>query len=172
MKKPIHDSKVNRVLLKPRFHIKLDANEAEILEKFRKHLKSKDCKYSSKIVDNHVVIDVPAEEDHFWSPQMHVEIDKEGDKTIVKGVLGPKPKVWTFFMFLHFAVAITFFVFFVIWYSKWSLKQDYTSAMIMCLLMPVVWIILYFAGQLGKKFGYRQMVELHEFLMMTLGKND
>lgn len=170
MNQPIHDNNVNRVLLKPRFNIEIDENEKVILNKFKENLKDKDCKYCSKIVDHHVIIDVPKEEDHFWSPQMHVEIEKEESKTVVKGVLGPKPKVWTFFMFLHFAVAIAFFVFFVIFYSKWSLQQDYTFAMVMCIMMPIIWVILYFVGQLGKKFGYRQMVELHDFLMKTLEK--
>jgi hypothetical protein len=71
-------------------------------------------------------------------------------------------------MFLHFIVAIAFFVFFVIFYSNWSLDQEYTFSMMMCLLMPVVWVALYFFGQLGKKFGYNQMVGLHELLLKAL----
>ena len=67
-------------------------------------------------------------------------------------------------MFLHFIVAIAFFVFFVIFYARWSLDQDYEITMMMCLLMPVVWVALYFFGQLEKKFGYKQMVGLHELL--------
>ncbi len=172
MNKPIHDNQINRVLLKPRFHMKFDENEGEILNKFKENLEDNNCKYCSKIIDHHIIIDVPLEEEHFWSPQMHVEIEKEENKTVVKGVLGPKPKVWTFFMFLHFAVAVAFFVFFVIFYSKWSLKMNYTFAMVMCIIMPIVWIVLYFVGQLGKKFGYNQMVELHDFLMETLEIKD
>jgi ABC-type multidrug transport system fused ATPase/permease subunit len=72
------------------------------------------------------------------------------------------------FIFFHFAVAVTFFVFFVIFYSRWSLDQDYTLSMIMCILMPVLWVVLYFAGQLGKKFGYDQMQELHAVLIEAL----
>lgn len=170
MKKPIHDNQVNRVLLKPRFKMSFDENEDDILNKFKENLQSNNCKYCSKIVDHHVVIDVPIEEDHFWSPQLHVEIEKEEDQTIVKGVLGPKPGVWTLFIFLHFAVAIAFFVFFVMFYSKWTLKQDYNFSMIMSILMPILSVVLYFIGQLGKKFGYDQMVELHDFLIGTLEK--
>lgn len=172
MNKPIHDKKVNRVLLKPRFKIKVEDDKAVVLDRFRIIFKTSNSKYRGKIIDHHVVIDVPVEEDHFWSPQLHVEIEKdENNKTIVKGVLGPKPQVWTFFIFLHFAVAIAFFVFLVIFYSNWSLKQDYTFAMIMCIAMPIIWIILYLAGQLGKKFGYDQMVELHDFLMKIIKSN-
>ncbi len=173
MNKPIHDNQINKVLLKPRFKIEVDESEKDVLSKFKENLKDTDCKFSSKISDHHVIIDIPEKENHFWSPQLHIEIEKdENKKTIVRGVLGPKPQVWTFFMFLHFAVAIAFLVFFVIFYSNWSLKQDYTLAMIMCIILPIVWVFLYFFGQLGKKFGYNQMVELHDFLMNTLDKKD
>lgn len=164
MNQPIHDDELNRILLKPRFKFKFKESEQHILDSFKEKLSEDTCIYTGKVVDHHVIIDVPAEQEHFWSPQLHVEIEKEGDFTIVKGILGPKPKIWTFFMFLHFIVAIAFFVFFVIFYARWSLDQDYEITMMMCLLMPVVWVALYFFGQLGKKFGYKQMVGLHELL--------
>ena len=116
----------------------------------------------------HVIIDVPELDEHYWSPQLTVELVKEDDKTIVKGLLSPKPKVWTFFMFLHFVVAITFFVFLVMFYTQYRLKQDYYFSLIMCIAMPVTWIVLYIVGQFGKKLGYEQMVQLHAFLIETL----
>jgi len=168
MNDPIHDDELNRILLKPRFKLKFEASKEEILQQFKDSLGREDNVYKSQMVDHHIVIDVPKEEEHFWSPQLHVEIEEEGDKTFVRGILGPRPKIWTFFMFLHFIVAVTFFVFFVIFYSRWSLDQEFTFSMIMCLLMPVIWVILYFVGQLGKKFGYEQMVGLHNLLINAL----
>ena len=171
MNKPIHNNQINKVLLKPRFKIEVNESEEDILNKFKDALEKKEYKHRGKIIDHHIVIDVPIRDDHFWSPQLHVEIEKDENKnTIVKGVLGPKAQVWTFFMFLHFAVFVAFFVFLVMFYTKWSLKQDYTFAMIMFIIMPIIWVILYFVGQLGKKFGYDQMVELHDFLIRTLEK--
>lgn len=168
MNEPIHEDELNRILLKPRFKLKFKESVQDILQQFEKKLSQSDCVYSSKIVDHHIVIDVPQSEEHFWSPQLHVEVEREEDVTVVKGILGPKPKIWTFFIFLHFAVALAFFIFFVIAYSRWSLDQDYTFSMVMCLLMPVLWVVLYFFGQLGKKFGYTQMVDLHQVLIDTL----
>jgi ABC-type multidrug transport system fused ATPase/permease subunit len=168
MNEPIHQDELNRILLKPRFKLRYSDPKEEIIEQFKINLSDDKCRFPSKIVDHHIVIDVPDGEEHFWSPQLHVEVEKEDDVTIVKGILGPKPKIWTLFIFFHFAVAVTFFVFFVIFYSRWSLDQDYTMSMIMCILMPVLWVALYFAGQLGKKFGYEQMQQLHAFLIAAL----
>jgi len=171
MKEPIHQDELNRILLKPRFKLRYSEQKDQIIEQFKQNLSERKCRFPSKIVDHHIVIDVPPEEEHFWSPQLHVEVEEEEGSTIVKGILGPKPKIWTFFIFLHFAVAVTFFVFFVIFYSNWSLDQDYTLSLAMCLLMPVIWVLLYIFGQLGKKFGYKQMQELHSFLIEALKGN-
>ncbi len=172
MNEPIHDNKINRVLLKPRFKMKFNESQEEILDKFKDKFATGTCAYCSKIVDHHIVIDVPKEEDHFWSPQLHIEVEKdeEGNDTIVRGLFGPKPQVWTLFMFIHFAAAIAFMVFLVMAYTRWNLKQDYTFSLIMCIALPVFWIILYFLGQLGKKKGYNQMIELDDFMMKVLGK--
>jgi len=171
MNQPIHDESINRVLLKPRFKLEFIESQQEILDKFTDNLEDKECKYCSKISGNHIFLDVPKSEDHFWSPQLQVEVVKgEDDKTIVKGILGPKPKVWTFFMFIHFAVAIAFIVFSVVFYVNWSLKKEYQLAKYVLIGLPILWIVLYILGQLGKKKGYKQMVELDNFMMKTLKK--
>ncbi|MBT8385277.1 MAG: GTP-binding protein [Bacteroidia bacterium] len=169
MNQPIHNDQLNKVLLKPRFKIERNESKDVIIEKFKKEFSSENCIYCTKIIDHHIVIDVPKDEDHFWSPQLHIEVESnEENKTIVKGLFGPKPQVWTFFMFIHFAVAVAFIVFFVVAYTRWNLKQDYTFALIMCIAMPVLWVILYILGQLGKKKGYKQMVQLETFLSIIL----
>lgn len=169
MNKPIHGEEINKILLKPRFKMEFDESEEEILEKFKANLKDDDCEYCSKISGNHIFLDVPKVDEHFWSPQLQVEVVKgEEGKTIVKGILGPKPKVWTFFMFIHFVVALAFIVFFVMFYVKWSLGKDYQLYKYMLIGLPIFWVLLYFFGQSGKKLGYKQMVELDDFLMKTL----
>ena len=161
----------NAIFLRPRFKMDFNESQQELLEKFRKNLEDDNCKYCSKIVDGHIVIDVPIEENHFWSPQLNIEIEKgEEDKTIVKGLFGPKPQVWTLFMFFHFAVAVAFIAFSVMAYVQWTLKSDYIFALTMVISLQILWIIMYFLGRIGKKTGYKQMNELHEFMMSTLGK--
>jgi len=173
MNQPIHGEEINKVLLKPRFKMEFDESQETILNKFKANLAEVDCEYCSKISGNHIFLDVPKVEDHFWSPQLAVEVVKgEDGKTIVKGVLGPKPQVWTLFMFIHFAAALAFTVFSVLFYVKWSLGKEAQFYKFMVIALPILWIALYFAGQWGKKMGYKQMLELDHFLMKTLGKSN
>ena len=119
------EEKNNEVFLRPRFKIDSDENEAELMNRFKGNLNSGDCKYCSKIVDNHIFIDVPPDQDHFWSPQLHVEVaEGETSPAIVKGLFGPKPQVWTMFMFLHFAIGILFLVFLTMLYVRWTLNAN------------------------------------------------
>jgi hypothetical protein len=157
--------------LRPRFRMEFSESQDNLLSKFKRNLNDGDCKYCSKIVDGHIVIDIPEEENHFWSPQLNIEIEQlDAEKTILKGLFGPKPQVWTLFMFFHFAVAVAFIGFAITAYVQWTLKEDYFFALEMIIALPILWIVMYFLGRWGKSTGHKQMDELYKFMMKTLEK--
>ncbi|MDT8416642.1 MAG: GTP-binding protein, partial [Lutibacter sp.] len=145
-------------------------SQQKLLTKFQSNLKNATCKYCVKVIDGHIVIDIPAEENHFWSPQLNIEIAQvEENKSVVKGLFGPKPQVWTMFMFIHFAMAVAFIGFLIAAYVQWTLKSNYGFSLSIVILLPILWVVMYFLGSLGKKRGHKQMDELYGFLMKTLG---
>jgi len=163
------EEKNSDIHLRPRFKISFEENKQKLIAKFQKNVKNTTCKYCVKDIDGHIVIDIPSEENHFWSPQLHIEIEKiEENKSIVKGLFGPKPQVWTFFMFIHFAMAFAFIGFSIVAYVKWSLKSEYQTALVVTLSLPILWIIMYFLGRIGKRRGHKQMDELYGFMIKTL----
>jgi Na+/melibiose symporter-like transporter len=167
----MEEQKNSDIHLRPRFKMDFNEPQQQVISKFEANLKDSNCKYCCKIVDGHIVIDVPKDENHFWSPQLNIEIEKtQAEKTIVKGLFGPKPQVWTLFMFFHFAAAVAFIGFSVMAYVQWSLKTDFSFTLIMVIGLPILWIVMYFLGRLGKKRGHKQMDELHDFMMRTLEK--
>ncbi|CAM1334720.1 GTP-binding protein [Tenacibaculum aestuariivivum] len=162
------DQLYNQIFLKPRFQIDFELNSDVLLSEIKNHL-SDELKYKMKIIDNHVVIDVPVCETHFWSPQLLLEVESLTDKTSkIKGLFGPKPQVWTFFMFLHFVVATAFLIFGVMAYSNWSLKRVAVLPIVMLVVLPILWIVLYFVGSMGKSVGKKQMDELKDFTKLLL----
>lgn len=168
----MNEQKNSDIHLRPRFKIDIAESQKKLLTKFKDDLNDDTCKYYSRIVDSHIIIDVPKEEDHFWSPQLNIEIEQiNNQKSVVKGLFGPKPQVWTLFMFIHFAVAVTFIGFTIMTYVKWTIKQDYRFSLIMVIALPIFWFILYFFGRIGKRKGHKQMDELYTFMMKTLEKN-
>ena len=102
--------KVNsEVFLRPRFSIDLNKSDVTVLNEFSEEFKKEECKIRGKIVDGHVFISVPKDDEHFWSPQLHLEIlEATANKSLLKGLFGPKPQVWTLFMFVHFIIGVSF----------------------------------------------------------------
>ena len=155
--------------LRPRFSIDLKENPDELLKRITVYLKSDACVYRSKITDKHVFIDIPVKKSHFWSPQLHFEIvELDENESTIKGLFGPKPQVWTLFMFIHFIVATLFLGFGVLTYVRYRLGESLLFPIVILVALPLIWLLLYFLGSVGKETGKNQMKELHGFLFTII----
>ena len=158
----------NEVVLRPRFKIELSQDNESALKVFDE-VKSKQKDFVVSRVDDHVFIRFPKEKQHFWSPQLHLEINEVDDNSsLLHGLFGPNPTVWTLFMFLHFFVAVVFIGFGAWAYSNWSLETSYGLQIGMMILMVICWFTLYFAGRWGRFKGKEEMHQLHEFMNKSL----
>jgi sensor histidine kinase YesM len=157
--------------LRPRFSIELNEDTEIVVQKFKNALLEGNDRFPAKFADGHIIVDVPEKEGHFWSPQLNIEIESIGEnKSLLKGLLGPKPQVWTLFMFVHFVVGISIAFFSVLFYVRWSLEDNYVMPLVMLIFLPMLWVLLYFLGRIGKSSGHMQMDDLHD-LMTNILKN-
>lgn len=158
----------NEIVLRPRFKLNLDRTNEDALMTFE-NAKKEQNEFIVSRIDDHVFIKIPKSKQHFWSPQLHLEImEIEKDKCTVFGLFGPNPTVWTMFMFFHFIVAGLFLGFGIWAYSNWSLDNDYAIQLFVTLMMIVIWFALYFGGRIGKATGKEQMHLLNDFMNKTL----
>ncbi|WP_108809439.1 GTP-binding protein [Aquimarina spinulae] len=158
----------NDIVLRPRFFQDLDMPSEKALEAFEKAGKTcQDFKVSR--VDHHVFIRIPKEEQHFWSPQLHLEIyEVDDNQPKLKGLFGPNPTVWTLFMFLHFVV-VTLFIGALVWmYVNIRLDKSYLFSILTMFFLLITWFVLYFAGRLGRQAGKKEMQKLYFFMKSTL----
>jgi hypothetical protein len=161
-------STTNTIVLRPRFKIELPYNNETVLKDFE-IAKSSQKEYIVNRIDDHVFIKFPKQKQHFWSPQLHLEINEVDEKSsLLHGLFGPNPTVWTFFMFLHFMVAGLFIAFSIWAYTNWALKASYALQVSLMLFMVIVWFALYFAGSIGKASSKNEMLELQEFMNKVL----
>lgn len=158
----------NEIVLRPRFKKRLAFTAIRVLETFeRSALTTKTFKISR--VDGHVFIRIPKSQQHFWSPQLHLEItEDETNGTVLKGLFGPNPTVWTMFMFFHFAVAGLFIASAIWLYTNNALSQSITSPLLCMIALFIAWFVLYAAGRLGRKAGEKEMKALYTFMKKTL----
>ena len=158
----------NEIVLRPRFKMELKQNNQSVLKQFEAY-KTNQKEFVVSRVNDHVFIRLPKHKQHFWSPELHLEINEIDDSTsMLHGLFGPKPSVWTMFMFFHFIVAGLFFGFGIWAYSNWSLKTDYFMQLVVVFMMVFIWFALYFAGRLGRASGKPEMEQLYNFMIKIL----
>jgi len=159
----------NEIVLRPRFQMELEQPSSQLLAKFSETKKNQN-KFIVSCVDDHIFIKLPNKEQHFWSPQLHLEIsEKDENSCSLHGFFGPNPTLWTMFMFLHVAVGILFMVNATWLYSNYNMENPITLQVGIAIVLVLAWILLYFAGVMGKKKGKPGMRELYGFMTETIG---
>ncbi|ADY28540.1 hypothetical protein [Cellulophaga lytica] len=156
----------NNLVLRPRFVLKLNLSSSSILNEFEQATSNS---INCQRLDMHLYLKIKPKNIHFWSPQLHLEVENiNKDNCKIYGVFGPNPSLWTFFMFIHFSVAIAFLVFAVWGYTNWSLNKSYFLQLTSVFFMAVIWVSLYIFGRIGKQKGKPQMKELYSFMQQTI----
>ncbi len=157
----------NEIVLRPRFHVELPRSGEDVLDTFEKVKREP---FLIKRLDEHIFIRFNQDHHHFWSPQLHLEIERTDEKKCrLYGVFGPNPTLWTFFMFLHFGTALLFIVSSIWLYSSVSLHKPYGVPLSLVLAFVLLWFVLYALGRAGRHKGKPQMRELYGLLTDVLG---
>ena len=161
----------NDIVLRPRFKFDVETDNETLLQAFE-DTKTSQSDFMVTRIDDHVFIRFPKKEQHFWSPQLHLEInEKDGKSATVHGLFGPNPSIWTMFMFFHFIVAGLFIAFGIWAYTNATLGNSYAIQLFLTLFMILIWFVLYIAGRMGKTKGQPEMQKLHGFMKDTLKSN-
>lgn len=153
-----------RLLL--RFYQDVEQNTDAVLQKFKTYQKNHSDSCLLKIRHNHIWLDVPASKKEYWSPHLHLELESKAEnETHIRGLFGPDPTLWTFFMFLHFMVAGVFLLFSGIAYSDYVLKLPVKMDFVVMALMVIVWFLLYFIAKQIRFKGQEQMNDLEKIYL-------
>ena len=159
----------NDIVLRPRFKIEIPRHNETVLSDFE-NSKTIQSEFIITRIDDHVYIRFPKHKQKFWSPQLHLEINSiDENSCILRGLFGPNPTVWTLFIFLHFLIAGLFIAFGIWTYTNWSLKQGFAVQASVTILMILIWVVLYFAGSIGKASSISEMRTLNDFMHEVLG---
>ncbi|MFC5196359.1 MULTISPECIES: GTP-binding protein [Bizionia] len=154
----------DEIVLRPRFKKELPQSNTDVIQLFA-DAKKQQSEYIISIIDDHIFLKLPKSKQHFWSPQLHLEVNEVNHETaMLHGLFGPNPTVWTMFMFFHFIVGGLFIGFGVWAYSNWTLDNEFAIQIGVMVLMVIIWIGMYFAGRIGRDSSKDQMHELHEFM--------
>jgi len=82
---------------------------------------------------------------------------------VLRGRFAPHPNVWTFYLFLSFALGFALLVGTTWGYAQWATETT-PWALIVVPLVIVLGGALYVASQIGQRLGAEQMIQLRAAL--------
>lgn len=156
--------------IRPRFKFIIDDSVENISNKINNYIKHPDSPCIGKVVYGHAVLEVPKKDQHYWSPQLSLSIheNEDGEGTMIRGLYGPRPTVWTMFIFFYTAIGFASLIISIVGFSRMSLGKP--SAILWFLpVLILIFLTLYLVANYGKKMGHDQMEILHHFVEGSLG---
>lgn len=160
----------DRVLphVRPRFRVLLrDITPEEICDKIEAALEQPDSTIAGKVNPWFISLRVPAAERHYWSPQLNITIEETEDGNLLRGVYGPRPAVWTMFVFFYFIIALLVVFISIIGLSNLSLGNGGTILWWVPVLLAI-FSSLYLTSRFGERLGRHQLHVLHDFTERAL----
>lgn len=157
--------------MRPVFAVEVALPPDELMLRIRERLRDPNSRCRGGAVDHHAELFVPEDEAHFWSPWLSVTVEEtEEGGSLLRGRFGPRPHVWTGFMFGYFSFGSAT-VFGAIWgLSQWSLGMSpdllwsVPAGLAAC-------VLIYLASLVGQRMGAAQMCELSEVLFSSFGQH-
>ncbi len=159
--------------LRPRFAFDYQENKEEVLQGLKEHFQeNKEC--IGRVTYDQVKIDIITEEQHYWTPQMTFSVEEDQGKPNqchISGLIGPRPAVWTMFMFFYFLIGLIGAFLSLYGLSQWTLGDENYP---LIWAFPLALILIgtgYFVSKAGEKMGHDQIITLKEYLKKGLGPN-
>ncbi|MEZ4994590.1 MAG: hypothetical protein R2824_29480 [Saprospiraceae bacterium] len=155
---------MEKIEVRPRFHYNTSASPEKVIASLQEALAQEDAPVKGLVVDHHIYLRIPVEEQHFWSPQLNLEIEGEenGDGSRINGLFGPRESVWLMFIFFYALLGFAIMIVSIMGFSQWNLGL---SARILWAL-PILLLLLvfaYFTAKAGQKLGHNEMDTLYHF---------
>ena len=153
--------------LRPRFRYFVPSSQEEICDQFKGAFKNEQNGFTGSALKYHIVIDYLEKDRHFWSPQLDLNLEKYEDGTLIRGLIGPRPNVWTIFMFFYAISGVSGLAGIIIGTGQWSMG-DTPLAFWLIPFSVIIFLAVYLIGRTGKKIAYNESVDLHDFMIKNV----
>ena len=154
--------------IRPRFRFKSSSCPEQIKKEMEEKLANTHQKFLSKWQKGHLILKVKEEHIHYWSPQLDLVFEPlPNDKTLIRGLYGPNPAIWTLFTLLYSALCLSTLFLGIYEGCQYNLGIINSFSWGIPILLSLG-IFLYFVSQIGQKLGAEQTFLLHHFLEDSL----
>ena len=139
-------------------------------DEFKKRLE-KQFRMQNRVLGGYIgeeisVIRLRKDKEKYWAPQLQIrtEKDEEDDKkTVIRGLFGPRPAVWTFFIFLYTLGGTLVIFFSLIWFVQ--LRLNIESSLIIWAWIGIAMVVgTYLAAKTGQIISKQHIATLRDFM--------
>lgn len=157
------DEQIHFRRIRPRIRVQTTMSSEDIQRRIRTLLNSDNAACEGQTTKGFATIYPPQKEQHFWSPQLTITVEENEDGNLVRGLYGPKPSVWTMFVFFYSAIGFATMIILMVGLSLWSLGNPATILWLVPVLL-LLFLSLYLVAYFGQKLGHKQMGNIHRFI--------
>ena len=162
-------SNITKYRVRPRFKLETSLKVEELIQRISSALEKDDAPCQGRINSTGFgSLMLPVGQQQYWSPRLTISMEETENGTILRGLYGPRPAVWTLFVFFYALIALAIMVVGTIGMSRISL--DKSGAILWWIpVLIAVFLSLYLVSYFGQKWSRNQMVTLHEFFEKSTG---
>ncbi|MBS7334433.1 MAG: hypothetical protein KIG88_12660 [Weeksellaceae bacterium] len=151
---------------RPRFKVYTKASKTELINTIKNQLAIHNKEIGGYANQEFAMVRLRREKEKYWAPQLQIrwEIDEEHHNvTVVRGVIGPRPSIWTMFMFLYGLSGALF-----ITLGTYSISEYYVTGS-----SNWIWVIpsaillalgTYVASKIGQHISKDHLAEIYKFI--------
>lgn len=149
--------------VRPRFRRSSPLSPEQIQERIKNALEETDVPCQGRLIAGHATLFIPKRDQHYWSPQLSLSFEEENSGTLIRGLFGPRPQVWTMFVLFYSTIGFAALIVLVFGLSYWSLGKS-ISILWWVPVLALLYLSLYLVAYFGQKLGKDQMILLQKFI--------
>ncbi len=162
------EAEIPIVQIRPRFQVVTQVSAQEIADRLRTGLEAEGSPCIGEAHARYANLKIPVDEQHYWSPQLAITIEENEEGTVVRGLYGPRPTVWTMFVFFYAAIGFAVMVISAIAMAMWMMGKSVMFFWSVPVLIAI-FFSLYHVAYIGKKKGHAESEILHKFFIESSG---
>ena len=160
---PYYEEHTQPYRIRPRFEIESNASVEDVVKKIKSSLDKGDGSVKARIRNGFATLFLPEEEQHFWSPELTINVEETEDGSIISGLYGPRASVWTAFVFIYSLIGFAFMIVCIVGFANRSIGNSSTILWAAPVLV-IIFLSFYLSSYFGQKLARDQMLRLHDFV--------
>jgi hypothetical protein len=147
--------------IRPRFTQTVDLDLETAQQRLFVHGNREGSRCEVKSFPGFISLRIPEQDQHFWSPQLHLSLEPAGDgKTVIHGIYGPNTNVWSLFLYGYLLVGSLGLFSGILGFCQWMVGNRAWGLWIFGVMLAAA-VALYLVAQFGQKLGAQQTFLLH-----------